>query len=441
MIVGRVVPTRRLSVVGGWFVVATALLSTFVGPWWVAPLLASGVLVSAAMADAALAVSPTEISVSRTLPTAMTRGTVGEVEWNLGNRSTQRVEVAFADHAAPSIGLDRRAGGAISPRGSLTILHRMEPQRRGRFEIGPMTMRCAGPLGLAARQRTLESVDTLRVLPPFRSRRATELRMKTNRVMSPGARASRGRGAGTEFEQLREYVPGDDPRHIDWNATARSTRPIVRSFNLEQHQRVQLLLDCGRLSAGHVDGAPRLEHLMDTALALSVVAARSRDRVGLIAYDDGLRAQVPPAAGQGLSGRLTEAVFGLQTSVAEADHARAMVTATVGERRRGLVVLFTELNGAVVRDALIPALSAHAGRHVVIVVAISDPRLEAWATGAVTDSSELHRSAQAIRAIEERREAVAALEQMGVTVVDDVPGRCAERLVDAYFELKSSGRW
>ena len=341
MITGRVVPTRRLSVVGGWFVALSAIAATFVGPWWLAPLLATVLLVAVAAADAALAVSPTQISVSRTLPSAVTRGTVGELEWRLGNRTTRSVEVAFADRAAPSVGLERRAGGAISPRGSLTIHHRMEPQRRGRFDIGPMTMRCAGLLGLAARQRTLESVDTLRVLPPFRSRRATELRLKTNRVMSPGARASRGRGAGTEFEQLREYVSGDDPRHIDWNATARSSRPIVRSFNLEQHQRVQLLLDCGRLSAAHVDGAPRLEHLMDTALALSVVASRSRDRVGLIAYDDGLRAQVAPSSGQGLSGRLTEAVFGLQTSVAEADHARAIVTATVGERRRGLIVLLS----------------------------------------------------------------------------------------------------
>src|SRR5690606_11103589 len=109
------------------------------------------------------------------------------------------------------------------------------------------------------------------------------------RVLDDGLRAIRARGAGTQFEALREYVEGDDVRRVDWAATARTGHAVVRTYRAERNQQVLALLDTGRLTAGLVDGVPRLDHAMDAVLALGTIATRSGDRIGLLAFGATLR--------------------------------------------------------------------------------------------------------------------------------------------------------
>lgn len=436
------VPTRRLSLVAAASVVpVTGLVAAGVRPWHLVVAVATVSVVLAALLDAGMAVSPTRLSIEREHQGALVRGDVSTMRWRLSNPARRAVEVAFADGLMPSLGVHRRGGARLTPRGSAEIEHELRPTRRGRFELGPITVRCAGPLGIGARERSVEVPGVLRVLPPFRSRRAVELRMQLSRVSRLGLRSSRGRGAGTEFEQLRDYLPGDDPRHIDWNATARSDRPIVRSFNVEQHQPVTMLLDCSRVMAAHVQGAPRLEHAMDVAVAFGAAVARSRDRLALLAYDDELRAEVAPGSGMHQVGRVTEAVFGLEAGLVEADHAGALLTATQGRRRRSLLVMISDLHETVVEESLAPVVTKYAIDHMVVVVGLRDPQLERWATGPVVDRDGLHLAAAAIRTQRRRERAASLLVEAGALVVDEEPAQCAERLVQLYLDLKVSARW
>jgi uncharacterized protein (DUF58 family) len=436
-----VVPTRRLSLVAAAVVLpVAAVVASGVGPWHLVVAASTLLLLLVALVDAYLAVSPTQLSIERDHDSALVRGDTSTMVWRLTNPATRSVEVAFADGLMPSLGVHRRAGAWLAPRGSAEIEHELRPSRRGRFDLGPITVRCAGPLGLGARERAIDLPGVLRVLPPFRSRRAAELRMQLSRITQEGLRSSRGRGAGTEFEQLREYLPGDDPRHIDWNATARSEKPIVRAFNVEQHQPVTVLLDCSRVMAPLVDGAPRLEHAMDVAVAFSVAVTRSRDRLSLLAYDDELRAEVADGAGTHQVGRVTEAVFGLDAGLVEADHAGALLTATQGTRRRSVLVMVTDLHETVVEESLAPAVLRYALDHVVIVVGVQDPELGRWATAAVDDSDGLHLAAAAIRSQRRRERAAAMLVDAGAIVVDAEPAQCAQRLVQTYLDLKGSAR-
>ncbi len=439
---GRIAPTRRFSQLAAVSSLPVALIvAGGVGRWWAVVAAAAVVLVVVALVDAVLAVSPVDLVIERTAPGALVRGEEGTLRWIVTNPSSRGLEFALADTVAPSLGLERRCSGRLGPRASLDIERPFRPSRRGRFEIGPLTVRCAGPLGLAARQRDIDDVDVVRVLPPFYSRRAIELRMRSRRFATAGLRSTRGRGGGTEFEQLREYVPGDDPRHIDWNATARSDRPIVRTFNIEQHQPITIMLDCGRTMAALVGGAPRIEHAMDAAVAFSVVASRMRDRVSFVAYDQVVRGEVGQGAGAQLASRVTEALFALEPALVAADYSGALVTATQAQRRRSLIVLLTELNESVVEEHLAPAVAQHVLSHHVVVAAIADPGLRDMADRPIRDREDLHLAAAATRELAARERAGGLLSDLGVTVIDAPPGDCATQLVDAYLDLKASGSW
>ena len=151
-----------------------------------------------------------------------------------------------------------------------------------------------GPLGLAASQGRRSLPGVLRVYPPFRSRAEAELRIDRARILEVGLRSARARGGGTEFDSLREYGVDDETRRIDWSATARTAKVIVRTYRAERNQTVLMLLDTGRLMAGQVAGVPRLDHALDAVMMLTAVATRLGDRAGLVAFADQLRGTVAP---------------------------------------------------------------------------------------------------------------------------------------------------
>jgi len=428
------VPTRRLAAVA----LALAAAALVVGDaLWVL----DAALVAAAVADWALAVRPGDVDVERDAPAVVVLGGAGELTWRLRNRASRRVRVRVADELAPSLGAGhRRVTVDLPARGVATVRTALRPTRRGRYAPSEVVVRTEGPLGLVARQRRRELPGLIRVHPPFRSRREAELRIEQGRILEVGLRSARGRGSGTDFDQLREYGPDDDHRRIDWAATARTGRPIVRTYRAERNQVVVVLLDTGRTMAGQVAGVPRLEHALDAALCVTAVASRLGDRAGLLAFDADVRALVPPAAGGRQLGRVTEALYDLEPRLVEADVRGAFGAAVARFRRRSLLVLLTDLVEQSVGEQLLPALPLVARHHLVVVGAVQDPQVVAWADGPAEDAEAAYRKAAAVGALAARAGATARLRSVGVVVVDAPPGRLAPMLTDAYLDAKATGR-
>ena len=276
--------------------------------------------------------------------------------------------------------------------------------------------------------------------PPFKSRQDAELRIDRARILEVGLRSARGQGGGTEFDSLREYGVDDETRRIDWAATARTTRVIVRTYRAERNQTVLLLLDTGRTMAGQVDRVPRLDHAMDAVMMLTAVATRLGDRAGLVAFDQDVRAIVGPGHARGQLGRVTEAMYTLEPRLVESDYRRAFAHTLSRFRRRALLVLLTELAEAPVVESLLPALPLVARDHLVLVAGIRDPRVDEWAAAVPASAGEAYRKAAAIDALDVRRRTVARLRGLGATVVDAPPGRLAPELADACLHLKATGR-
>jgi uncharacterized protein (DUF58 family) len=316
----------------------------------------------------------------------------------------------------------------------------MRPLRRGRFPLDSLTLRIEGRLGLGARQRDVPLHTVLRVHPPFRSRSEAELKIRRGRILEVGLRSARGLGGGTEFEQLREYGPDDEFRRIDWTATARTGKPIVRTYRAERNQNVVVLLDNGRVMAGRVDGVPRVEHAMDAVMMLTAVATRLGDKCGLVTFDREVRSVVPPARHRDQVGRVTEAMYALEPELSESDYSGAFAETVTRFRRRAMLVLLTDLNEQAVLDSVLPALPLVTRTHLVVVAAVRDPQVEAWASGRVADEEEAYRQVAAVEALTERERTAARLRGAGATVVDAAPGRLSGELADAYLLVKSTGR-
>jgi uncharacterized protein (DUF58 family) len=279
---------------------------------------------------------------------------------------------------------------------------------------------------------------TVRVLPPFPSRRHLPSRLERLRELD-GRRAVMVRGAGAEFDSLREYVAGDDVRSIDWRATARTSEVMVRTWRPERDRHVLLVLDTGRMSAGRVGDAPRLDAAMDAALLLAALASRAGDRVDLLAYDRRVRAAVSGVPAGAVLSAMVNAMAPLEPELVESDASGIVGEVLRHARRRSLVVLITGLDAAALEPGLLPLLPVLTSRHRVLLASVSDPRIAEMARGR-GDAEAVYEAAAAERAIAERRRMTALLARRGVEVVDAVPEELPPALADRYLALKAAGR-
>jgi uncharacterized protein (DUF58 family) len=414
-------------------------------PWGL--LAVDGALLLAALADWLLATRPAEVEVERKLPGIVPLGAQARIEWTVAHRrdaprrTGRSLRVRLADELAPSLAAaTRRARVALAPGGRASAATTIRPERRGRFTPTEIVVRVEGPLGLVARQRRRRLEGVLRVYPPFHSRDEAELRINRARILEVGLRSAQGRGGGTEFDSLREYGVDDEFRRMDWAATARANKPIVRTYRAERNQTVLLLLDAGRTMAGLVAGVPRLEHAMDAVMMLTAVATRLGDRAGMVAFDAEVRAMVGAGHARDQLSRVTEAMYSLEPKLVESDYRGAFAATLSRFRRRTMLVVLTELAEQAVTQSLVPALPLIARDHLMVVASVTDPEVSQWATSSPLEAGAAYRKAAATAALADRRRTVARLRGLGAVVVDAPPRRLAPDLADAYLKVKATGR-
>lgn len=385
--------------------------------------------------DAALAASPKALVLSRQVPAAGRLGEDLPVSLLVENPGRRRLRGVVRDAWPPSAGLQPATSRVDVPAGERRRLSAvLTPTRRGDRMPVSVTVRAEGPLRLAARQRQRQVPGRVRVLPPFRSRRHLPEKMARLRIVE-GMVEIRGPGRGTEFDSLREYVPGDDVRTVDWRASARRQTLAVRVFRPERDRRLVIVLDTGRTSAARVGDEPRLDAALDAALLLAALAAKAGDRVDLLAYDTMPRALVQ----RGTIASFSQAMAGLEPALLEVDHAGLVSQVMRLSTRRCLVVLLTDLVPPVIEEGLLPSLGPLLSRHQLLVGAVTDPRVHALADSR-GEAAVLYGAAAAERTAAERARVAALLRGRGPEVVEAPPGRYASAVSDAYLALKAAGR-
>ncbi len=389
--------------------------------------------------DVLLAAPVSGLRLARGGATACRLGERVEVQLTVGNSSSRRLRAFLRDAWVPSAGASPRTHEVDVPAGERRVVTTsLHPTRRGDRRPDRVTVRSLGPLGVAARQGRHEVAWRVRVQPPFTSRKFLPEKLDKLRQLD-GQLLARTRGQGTEFDSLREYVVGDDVRSIDWRATARRADVVVRTWRPERDRRLLLVLDTGRTSAGRVGDEPRLDAALDAALLLGALASRAGDRVDLLAVDREVRGSVEGVGRTELLARMVDVTALLEPALLETDGRRLVSEVLRRSRRRSLVVLFTALEAAPLREGLLPVLSSLTARHTVVLASVSDPRVEELATGR-GDAGTVYAAAAAERTRNERQQLTAELRRRGVEVVDAPPATFAPAVADAYLALKASGR-
>ena len=295
------------------------------------------------------------------------------------------------------------------------------------------------PLGLAVRTFRYRQADRVFVAPSLAGVKRFRWLAVHHGLATVGVRDARRRGEGRSFARLRDYVVGDDPRHIDWKATARRGHTITREFTVEQSQTVFILVDAGRSMTQLAGRYPRFEYALSATLLLADVAITAGDRVGALVFDDQLRALVPAQRSVTALHALRTALVPVQPTLVEPDYAAAFRTLAQRQRKRALIVLVTDVIDARAARALLAHLTRGASRHLALVVALRNDALIHAAAAPGIGVSELYASAAAEELLAERLTALQRMRDAGVVVLDVAPDAMAAAVVNQYLELKSRG--
>ncbi len=368
--------------------------------------------------------------------------------FSLGDEEELAVDVRLAAggpvaaHAVDDLAeeLDRVADPAelrVSVDAATRFTTRVRAARRGAAALTAVHLRWRGGLGLAERQARFDVPAEIRVHPGVRAVARFARRLRRGRHEEAGIRRSRRRGEGTSFESLHEHVRGEDPRFIDWKASAKHAKLMSRRYEVERNQSVILMLDCGRWMTGEVGGLTRLDHALSACVLLAKAAALRDDRVGFLAFADEVLAYVAPTKGRAAVESLLRASASVRPRLVESDYAGAFAYLAARHRKRSLVVLFTEVMSKDSSGAVVDECVRGARRHVPLAVTLRDVDLDALAAAVPGNAAAAYRQAAAEELLLERETALAVMRRAGVQVVDVAPAALGPAVVERYLDVKA----
>jgi len=429
-------PQPRLiwAVAIGAGLIALAVASPVVG--FVAVIYHIG-LVTIATRDLALLPGRSGYSVRRTMPDPFSLGEPEEVTVVIQNHSAAGLMAKVSDHAPADLRPEpREVSGQFDPGGVLKVTYRTYSPRRGAYKFGPVDLQVWRDEGWWRRQVRLPEQREVAVFPNIVAIKRIQLSLRRGLRAMVGMRRAKPPGASTAFAGLRDYVRGDDVRRVSWTATARRDRPVVIEVEAERGQQVIIAIDCGRLMTAPAGDLDKLDHAVNAALMLAWVAQAYGDRVGLLTFDDRVTSFIKPERGTTQLRRITEALYAVQPEYVEPDFGHAMTHLALRVGRRSMVVLLTDVQDPEASRELVAHALRLAARHLVLVVAMSDPAALSARDDPIHTTDRAYEWAAAEEFVASRRESFELLRRGGVLGLDVVAGRLSPSLVERYLELK-----
>lgn len=375
--------------------------------------------------------------VARHHESKLSLGVQNPVTISVRNRFRRGTSFEVRDEAPEAFQIETRLmNGNVQPLGMWTGVYHLQPLRRGDYKFGDITLRWKGPLGLVFRQGTVNAAGPVKVYPNLLDVRMYDLLLRKNRLQELGLRTTRMFGEGTEFERLREYLPDDEYRRINWKATARRHRPVTVQYQTERSQTVIAVLDTGRMMQSPVANIAKLDYAVNAVLFLGYVAAGKGDRVGVMSFADDVGHYLAPRQGRGQFYRMLEVLYAVEAQQVEPNYRKALTYLAVKQRRRALVVIFTDLSSGASLDSLVAQVSLLARSSLPLVVTISDPDVHAAANQNPTDSLSVYQRASAAQMLDERRLVLDTLRKRGVLTLDVPANQLSLAVINRYLELK-----
>jgi uncharacterized protein (DUF58 family) len=398
-------------------------------------------LLAAAFVDARLSRWPKSLQIEREFAGRFHLGAATEVRVHVRNEGRRSVIVRVKDEYPPELRLEspREVELRVAGQTSATLAYELTPPRRGRYEFGHVAVRYRSRFGLvwvAALQGTPQSV---KVYPNLRRARAAELKALGVRALVAMRRRTAWRGEGRDFESLREYVPGDELRHISWTATARRGRLTTRQYQIERDQTVLIALDAGRLMTARIEQETKFDSALHAALALMSAAERGGDHTALVVFGRRVRAYIPPGRGHEQTEAVIEALHAIEPELIEPSYTRAFEYIAANCKRRALVVVLTDLVDEEGSRELLASLRLLRPRHLPLVACIADRDLKAAVCDTPETLRDLFTQSVAEEIMFQREAALRLVEQQGGLALDVTTAALVPNLLETYIRVKERG--
>ena len=350
--------------------------------------------------------------------------------------SSNAAKIRIKDLYPPEFKVSRNTIEAnLSPNTVEELTYTVNPNTRGEYEWGDTQIRQLGSWGLAWRDWKLNNKEKVTVYPDLIGLRELSIRLA---IENSGAmRQVRRLGNGTEFAELREYRTGEDIRAIDWKATARRSRPVVRVLEPEQEQTLFILLDRGRLMTARVQGLKRFDWGLNATLSLALAGLNRGDKVGVAVFDRDITTWIPPERGNNHLSKLIDRLTPIQPVLLEPDYLGAVTKVVTQQTRRALVVVITDIVDATASNELLSAMMRLTPRYLPFCVTLRDPLVDKIAHNPTENIKDTYSRAVALDLLSQRQVAFAKLKQRGVLVLDEPCDRISDLLVERYLQLKA----
>jgi uncharacterized protein (DUF58 family) len=396
-----------------------------------------GLVAFAFVLDGVLASVRPQLTLQRHTPPQLHVDEPHTIEWGIENRSPFAVRLRLRDQwPRGSHGEPRELEGTVAPRSRLVLAYQLVATRRGDGTFGNLVYRVQGPLGLAWSQKEWPAAAPIRVLPQLANWKTAELAVRQALVRQAGSHRYRWRGAGTQFESLREYSPEDDIRWVEWKATARAGRPISRNYEVERHQQVMLLVDAGRMMTTYCGRRTKFDAVLEAAVLAARAVVDQGDSLGMVVFSDRVDTYLHPRRDRTQVRAVMNALYDRHPRLVESDYESALTFTAVRTQRRSLVILFTDVTVIEAAQRMLLYLRRLAPRHLPLVVTIADETVEELEVKEPQSADDLYRVAVANQLMLDRAQLLRQLRSAGAEVLDTHADRIATQTIERYFELK-----
>ena len=375
------------------------------------------------------------------LAAALPSGAETEVRVEIANHTPRDISLIIKDEYPPQMKLSgvREARVDVDAQTTATMVYGLTPPKRGRFEFGLIAVRYLSRWRLVWSQTRVGTPVAVKVYPNMRRAREAELRALGARSFVAARRKSQWRGEGRDFESLRDYVRGDEMRHISWTATARRGKLVTRQYQMERDQTILIALDAGRLMTARIENETKLDSAVHAALALMSAAARAGDNAGLLVFGRRIQAYLPPKRGAEHLDAALEALYAVEPEMIEPSYSRAFEFVAANSRRRSLVVVLTDLVDEEGSRELLSSLKLLRPRHLPLVVTIADRDLKAVVRASPENEREMFTQSVAEEIMHLREAALRLVESQGGLALDVTAAALAPKLLETYLRVKERG--
>jgi uncharacterized protein (DUF58 family) len=379
------------------------------------------------------------VAVQRELSERLSNGDANKVRLLVKNQYAFPVTLRIIDELPDQFQERNFSLHAVLKQGESQVLeYTLHPKERGEYFFHAINVFIKSPFGLLVRRKILAADKMVRVLPSYHSLRQYELLAWSNNRAESGNKRIRKLGQSLEFEQIKEYVTGDDIRSINWKATARKGGQLmVNNFTDERSQQVYCVIDKGRVMKMPFDGLSLLDYAINATLILSRVALIKQDKAGLLTFGDQIGTFLPAGRKAMQMSHIMEILYNQQTRYLETDYEKLYALVRGRITQRSLIVLFTNFESLSGLQRQMPYIRAIAKNHLLLVVFFENTGLKEVRQNAATDIEGVYVRTIAEKFAYEKRLIVKELSQHGIATILTAPENLTVQTVNKYLEIKA----